>query len=76
MMKDTNPKLKVAFVGPPVTTEPEKTLRATKAIDFVVKREFDYAIRDYAMGKPLAEIPSVAFRKDGGIQNNPEGAGD
>ena len=26
MMKDVNPKLKVAFVGPPVTTEPEKTL--------------------------------------------------
>jgi hypothetical protein len=22
MMKDTNPKLKVAFVGPPVTIEP------------------------------------------------------
>ena len=72
MMKDNNPKLKVAFVGPPVTTEPEKTLRATTAIDFVVKREFDYAIRDFAMGKPLDEIPSVAFRKNGGIQNNPE----
>ena len=26
MMKDANPKLKVAFVGPPVTIEPEKTL--------------------------------------------------
>jgi hopanoid biosynthesis associated radical SAM protein HpnJ len=72
MMKDTNPKLKVAFVGPPVTIEPEKTLRATTAIDFVVKREFDYAIRDLAMGKPLEEIQSVAFRKNGGIQNNPE----
>jgi len=23
MMKDSNPKLKVAFVGPPVTTEPD-----------------------------------------------------
>jgi hopanoid biosynthesis associated radical SAM protein HpnJ len=72
MMKDTNPKLKVAFVGPPVTTEPEKSLRASSAIDFVVKREFDYAIRDYALGKPLEEIPSVVFRKDGGIQSNPE----
>ena len=28
MMKDANPKLKVAFVGPPVTMEPEKILRA------------------------------------------------
>jgi hopanoid biosynthesis associated radical SAM protein HpnJ len=72
MMKDNNPKLKVAFVGPPVTTEPEKSLRATSAIDFVVKREFDYAIRDFAMGKPLEEIPSVAFLKNGAFQNNAE----
>jgi hopanoid biosynthesis associated radical SAM protein HpnJ len=72
MMKDVNPKLKIAFVGPPVTIEPEKSLRASKAIDFVVKREFDYPIRDFAMGKPLEEIPSVVFRKNGGFQHNPE----
>jgi hypothetical protein len=40
MMKDSNPKLKVAFVGPPVTVEPEKAL-AESAIDFIVRREFD-----------------------------------
>src|SRR6478735_4776045 len=73
MMKDVNPKLKVAFVGPPVTTEPEKTLRSTSALDFVVRREFDYQIADYAKGKPLEELPGVSFRKNGGIINNPEG---
>src|SRR6201998_605282 len=36
MRKAANPKLKVCFVGPPVTVEPEKTLNATTAIDFVV----------------------------------------
>lgn len=72
MMKDLNPQLKVAFVGPPVTVEPEKSLRASKALDFVVKREFDYAIRDFAAGRPLEEIPGVVFRKDGGFQNNRE----
>ena len=51
MMKDANPKLKVAFVGPPVTIEPEKTLLENKAIDFVVRREFDYQIADYARGQ-------------------------
>jgi hopanoid biosynthesis associated radical SAM protein HpnJ len=70
MMRDLNPKMKVCFVGPPVTIEPEKTLRASTAIDFVVKKEFDYQIRDFAMGKPLEEIPSVVFRKNGGFQNN------
>src|SRR5688500_702508 len=59
MMKDANPKLQVAFVGPPVTTEPEKTLLGTKAIDFVVRREFDYQIADYAKGKPLDELPEI-----------------
>ncbi len=72
MMKDANPKLKVAFVGPPVTIDPEKTLQ-NKAIDFIVRREFDYQIADYAKGKPLEELPSVSFRKDGRIVNNPEG---
>ena len=57
MMKDANPKLKVAFVGPPVTIEPDKTLLGNKAIDFVVRREFDYQIADYARGKPLEELP-------------------
>jgi hopanoid biosynthesis associated radical SAM protein HpnJ len=73
MMKDVNPKLKVAFVGPPVTIEPEKTLRTTKAIDFLVRREFDYQIAGYAQGKPLEDLPGVSFRKNGSIAHNPEG---
>jgi len=72
MMKDANPKLKVAFVGPPVTIDPEKTLR-NKAVDFIVRREFDYQIADYANGKPLEELAGVSFRKDGRVVNNPEG---
>src|ERR1700686_3344440 len=64
MMKDVNPKLKVAFVGPPVTTEPDKTLNLNKAIDFVVRREFDHQIVDYANGKPLEELPGVSYRRN------------
>jgi len=73
MMKDANPKLKVAFVGPPVTVEPEKSLLASTAIDFVVRREFDYQIVNYATGTPLADLPGVSFRKNGGVVNNPDG---
>jgi hopanoid biosynthesis associated radical SAM protein HpnJ len=72
MMKDSNPKLKVAFVGPPVTVEPEKSLRTSPAIDFVVRREFDYQIADYAKGTPVEDLPGVSFRKNGHIVNNPE----
>jgi hopanoid biosynthesis associated radical SAM protein HpnJ len=73
MMKDRNPKLKVAFVGPPVTVEPEKSLAESTAIDFIVRREFDHQIVDFANGKPLDQIPGVSFRKNGGFQHNPEG---
>jgi hopanoid biosynthesis associated radical SAM protein HpnJ len=73
MMKDSNPKLKVAFVGPPVTVDPDMAFRDTKAIDFIVKREFDYQIRDFAQGKPLEELPGVSFRKNGKVVHNPEG---
>ena len=73
MMKDVNPKMQVCFVGPPVTVEPEKTLLASKAIDFIVRREFDYQIVNYAKGTPLAELPGVSYRMDGGLIHNPRG---
>ncbi len=73
MMKDANPKMKVAFVGPPVTVEPEKSLRASTAIDFVVRREFDRQIVAFANGTPLSEIPGVSYRDNGAIRHNPEG---
>src|ERR1700683_3815425 len=58
MMKDANPKLKVAFVGPPVTIEPERALLNT-AVDLVVRREFDYQSVRYATGTPVEELPGV-----------------
>ncbi len=73
MMRDVNPKMKVCFVGPPVTVEPEKSLLASSAIDFVVRREFDYQIANFAKGTPLEELPGVSYRKNGQIVNNPEG---
>ena len=74
MMKDRNPKLKVCFVGPPVTVEPDKCLNASSAIDFVVRREFDHQIVDFANGKPLAEIPGVSYRVNGEVKHNAEGS--
>ena len=72
MMKDSNPKLKVAFVGPPVTIEPDRALLSSSAIDFVVRREFDYQIAGFANGTPLSDLPGVSYRKNGEILHNPE----
>ena len=73
MMKDKNAKLKIAFVGPPVTVEPEKAFLDTHAVDFIVRKEFDYQIANYAKGTPLEELPGVSFRKNGSIVHNPDG---
>ena len=73
MMRDANPKLRVCFVGPPVTVDPEKTLRSTTAIDFVVRREFDTQIVNYAKGARLEDLPNVSFRRNGEIVHTPDG---
>jgi hopanoid biosynthesis associated radical SAM protein HpnJ len=73
MMKDANPKLKVAFVGPPVTVDAEGSLKASRAIDFVVRREFDHQIVDFAKGKPIEELPGVSWRVNGSFRHNPDG---
>jgi hopanoid biosynthesis associated radical SAM protein HpnJ len=71
-IKQANPKIKIAFVGPHVTTLPEKSLRECREIDFIVRKEFDYAVTDFAKGKPLEEIPGVSFLKDDKIVHNPD----
>ncbi len=71
-IKQQNPAIKICFVGPHVTVLPEKSLRECPEIDFIVRKEFDYAVVDFANGKPLAEIPGVSFLKDGKIVHNPD----
>ena len=69
-IKDVNPKIKIAFVGPHVTVLPEQSLRDCSAIDFVVRKEFDYATKEFADGKPLDEILGVSYRKNGSVAHN------
>jgi radical SAM superfamily enzyme YgiQ (UPF0313 family) len=69
-IKEVNPKIKVAFVGPHVTVLPEQSLRDGAAIDFVVRKEFDYAVKEFAEGKPLDQILGVSYRKNGSVAHN------
>jgi hopanoid biosynthesis associated radical SAM protein HpnJ len=71
-MKAANPKMKICFVGPPVTIHPERALTECPVIDFTVRREFDYATVEFANGKPLDEILGISFRKDGKIVHTPD----
>src|SRR5262252_4869013 len=71
-IKEANPNIRIAFVGPHVSVLPEKSLRDCPAIDFVCRKEFDYAVVNYAKGMPLEQIPGVSFLKDDGIVHNPD----
>jgi hopanoid biosynthesis associated radical SAM protein HpnJ len=69
-IKEGNPSLKVAFVGPHGHVHPDETLNSSEDIDFVVRGEFDHAVADYAHGKPLEQILGASYRKDGRIVHN------
>ena len=69
-IKAAHPAIKIAFVGPPVTTDPERALNECAAIDFVCRREFEFSVVEYAQGKQLEEIIGISYRKDGQIVHN------
>ena len=69
-MKVANPNLKIAFVGPHVTTLPERSLRECPAIDFIVRKEFDYATVEFANGKPVDQILGISYLKNGKVMHN------
>jgi len=71
MIKAANPQTKIAFVGPHVTVQPEQSLKASAAIHFVTRKEIDYAVAEFASGKPLADITGISFRKNGHVVHNP-----
>jgi radical SAM superfamily enzyme YgiQ (UPF0313 family) len=49
---------------------PEQALRDCSAIDFIVRKEFDYATKEFAEGKPLDQILGASYRKNGSIAHN------
>jgi len=65
-LKETNPSLLVGFVGPRVAVEPEPSLRASAAIDFVAREEFDFTIAEIAEGRPLSSVDGISYRTGSG----------
>ncbi len=65
-LKRENPHLMIGFVGAKVAVEPDASLLASEAIDFVAREEFDFTIKEIAEGRPLASVDGVTFRDDNG----------
>src|SRR6185437_3598410 len=72
-LKAENPAVIVGFVGPKVAVQPERSLRASTAIDFVAREEFDFTIAEVAEGRPLASVAGISFKDPNGrVIRNPD----
>jgi hopanoid biosynthesis associated radical SAM protein HpnJ len=70
-LKAENPALMLGMVGAKVAVEPERSLLASPAIDFVAREEFDFTIAEVAEGRPLASVDGISWRRrDGSVVHN------
>ncbi len=72
--KQENPKLIISFCGPHVAVNPDHSVLASDAIDFVAGNEFDFTIKEIAEGKPLEEVDGIIYKKDGKPVHNKDRA--
>ena len=71
MIKAIKPDIKIGFIGAKVAVEPEKSLIAGGAVDFVARNEFDFTIKDVADGRDWSTIKGLSWRnRDGVIVHN------
>jgi len=70
-LKAKNPGLTIGFVGAHVAVHAEASLRASPAIDFVARNEFDLTIKEVAEGRPLSSVLGLSYR-NGGIRHMPD----
>ena len=72
--KAANPDLLIGFCGAHVAINPEPSVLASEAIDFVAGNEFDFTLKEIAEGRPLAEVDGITYKKDGKPIHNKERA--
>src|SRR6185369_5537836 len=73
-LRDTNPRLRVGFVGAHVAVAREAALQTSTAIDFVAGSEFDFTIQEIAQGRPLDRVAGLSYRTNGHLERTPERA--
>jgi len=66
-LKAFKPDLKIGMIGAKAAVEPEATLEASAAIDFVARNEFDFTIKEVAEGRDFARIVGLSWRNDQGV---------
>jgi hopanoid biosynthesis associated radical SAM protein HpnJ len=71
LLKQDNPNIKIGLVGAKTMVDPDGSLKATTAVDFVCREEFDFTCKDVADGLALPDIKGLSYRDaDGRIVHN------
>ena len=74
-IKQQKPATTIGFVGAHAAVLPTETLKASWAIDWVGRKEFDFTCKEVAEGRPFPEIAGLSYKdRDGRIRHNPERA--
>ncbi len=73
-LKKVNPELIIGLVGAHVAVNPEPSVLASSAIDFVARNEFDYTLQEIAKGRPLEEVDGISYEINGKVIHNKERA--
>src|SRR5712692_1617532 len=66
-LREANPNVKIGFVGARVAVQPDESLKASTAIDFVGRNEFDFTIKEVAEGRSFDRIDGLSYRNENGI---------
>src|SRR4030095_307387 len=71
-IKQNRPDANIGFVGAHAAVLPAETLKASRAIDWVGRKEFDFTCKEVAEGRPLETIKGVSYREgEGKMVRNP-----
>ncbi len=65
-LKQAKPDLKAGFIGAKAAVDPDGCLKASHAIDFAGREEFDFTVQELAEGRSWARIKGLSYRNPGG----------
>jgi hopanoid biosynthesis associated radical SAM protein HpnJ len=72
MIKEANPNCLIGFVGGHVTAEPDAAVKASTAIDFAARKEFDFAVKEVWEGRDWSTIGGISYQRNGVVSHNPD----
>jgi hopanoid biosynthesis associated radical SAM protein HpnJ len=72
-IKLRRPETQIGFIGAHAAVLPAETLKASAAIDWVGRKEFDFTCKEVCEARPLDQIAGLSYRDGQGvIRHNPE----